>query len=118
MDTSEFVLVAGEVDGGPALDAEQCQKLLGLPARVLSASGTHPDAATRLEERAGLRLREIEQRNAQVFDEEVGKLDRWSADLKDGIERELKELDLRIREAGRAAALAQPWRTRSKPNAS
>lgn len=34
-------------------------------------------------------------------------LDRWSEDLKQGLEREIKEIDKQIREARKTAALAQ-----------
>ncbi len=52
------------------------------------------------------RVREVEQRNMKHFDEEVLKLDHWSDDLKQGLEREIKELDKQIREARKVAALA------------
>ena len=39
------------------------------------------------------------------FDDEVLKLDRWSDDLKTGLEREIKELDRQIREARKTSAL-------------
>ena len=107
VDTSEFVLTVGGVDGGPELDSDQVQKLLALPALVQPASAPPPDPGAFLEAAAASRLREVEQRNARVFDEEVAKLDHWSADLKDGLELEIKELEARIREASRTAALAQ-----------
>lgn len=40
------------------------------------------------------------------FDAEVAKLDRWSDDLKLGLERELKDLDAAIREARKQSAVA------------
>ncbi len=40
------------------------------------------------------------------FDEEVLKLDHWSDDLKQGLEREIKEIDKEIREARKVASLA------------
>ena len=52
------------------------------------------------------RITEVERRNAQFFDEEVIKLDRWSDDLKQGLEREIKDFDKEIREARKVAALA------------
>ena len=52
------------------------------------------------------RIKEVESRNARFFDEEVIKLDRWSDDLKQGLEREIKDLDKEIREARKVAALA------------
>jgi hypothetical protein len=54
---------------------------------------------------AAVRL-ETEHRNALFFDEEVVKLDRWADDLKQGLERELRNLDREIREAQRSARLA------------
>ena len=48
----------------------------------------------------------IDKRNGEFFDEEVLKLDRWSEDLKQGLEREIKEIDKQIREARKVAALA------------
>jgi adenine-specific DNA-methyltransferase len=53
------------------------------------------------------RLETIDKRNGEFFDEEVLKLDRWSEDLKQGLEREIKEIDKQIREARKTAALAQ-----------
>jgi len=53
-----------------------------------------------------VRVQEVEQRNIQFFDEEVLKLDHWSDDLKQGLEREIKDLDKLIREARRTAALS------------
>nr|MCU0721469.1 hypothetical protein [Pirellula sp.] len=52
------------------------------------------------------RVKEVEQRNMKHFDEEVLKLDHWSDDLKQGLEREIKELDKEIREARKVASLA------------
>ena len=51
-------------------------------------------------------MKEVEQRNMKHFDEEVLKLDHWSDDLKQGLEREIKDLDKEIREARKVAALA------------
>jgi adenine-specific DNA-methyltransferase len=51
-------------------------------------------------------LEEIGSRNNRWLDEEVTKLDRWSEDLKFGLEQEIKDLDLQIREAKRASTAA------------
>ncbi len=53
------------------------------------------------------RLDTIDKCNGEFFDEEVLKLDRWSEDLKQGLEREIKEIDKQIREARKTAALVQ-----------
>jgi len=56
-------------------------------------------------------LGSIEQRNLILFSDETEKLDAWADDLKVGLEREIKELDRRIKETrGRsknAATLAE-----------
>ena len=41
-----------------------------------------------------------------MFEAEADKLDGWADDLKRGLEREIKELDRRIKEARRAATAA------------
>ncbi len=51
-------------------------------------------------------LATLTERNASFFELELDKLDRWSDDLKVGLEHELKELDRQIREARRSAQIA------------
>lgn len=53
------------------------------------------------------KLDTIDKRNGEFFDEEVLKLDRWSEDIKQGLEREIKEIDKQIREARKTSVLAQ-----------
>jgi adenine-specific DNA-methyltransferase len=51
-------------------------------------------------------LQSVESRNGRYFDAEVSKLDRWSDDLKLGLERELKDIDAAIRDGRRQSAIA------------
>jgi adenine-specific DNA-methyltransferase len=51
-------------------------------------------------------LATLTERNASFFELELDKLDRWSDDLKFGLEQELKELDRQIREARRSAQIS------------
>ena len=107
LDTEEFLLLAGLTDGGATLDDERCRKLLSIPATVSDAhEGGIPDLSPQRDVELTKRVREVEQRNMKHFDEEVLKLDHWSDDLKQGLEREIKELDKQIREARTVAALA------------
>jgi adenine-specific DNA-methyltransferase len=50
--------------------------------------------------------RRVCERNARFLEAEAEKLDGWSDDLKLGLEREIKDLDRRIKEVRRAATAA------------
>jgi hypothetical protein len=60
-------------------------------------------------------LQSISQRNAAFFESEANKLDAWAEDLKIGLEREIRELDRQIREAGRAATAAPTLQKNLRP---
>lgn len=110
IEDEEYLLVVavsdaekGQGKGAVALDADWCDRLLGLPAHV-NGKATMDDATARqLDEMIGTQhvatLLEIETRNGQYFEEEVDKLDRWAEDVKFSLERELKDLDAEIRAA-------------------
>jgi adenine-specific DNA-methyltransferase len=105
--TEDFLVFAAQTDDGIVLDDEICQKLLLLPARLTDApAGEAPDIGDIRQRELQTRLAQVEKRNGQFFDEEVIKLDRWSDDLKTGLERDIKELDKQIREARKLSALA------------
>lgn len=106
--TEEFLVFVSRADDGAAMDEETSRKLLSLSAAV--DDGVLPaipelDADLRVAGDAKAAI--VDARNAQFFDEEVVKLDRWAEDLKRGLERELKDLDQEIREARKTAALKQ-----------
>ncbi len=105
-DTEEFLVFAACTDAGDALDAEMCRKMLALPATVDPIHPTQPSLDGVRQSEIDRHLKVVEDRNARFFDEEVIKLDRWSDDLKQGLEREIKELDKAIREARKVSALA------------
>lgn len=110
LDTEQFILFAACTDDGTAIDDEVCQKLLILPATVRATSDSTPNLSLIRATEINRRLGQIEQRNGRFFDEEVLKLDRWSDDLKQGLEREIKEIDKQIRESRKASALAAALR--------
>jgi hypothetical protein len=105
LELEEYLVLAARTDGGDTLDEDLCHKLLSLSAVVDEKLLEKPPPALRemVEERVRVRLAEVEERNGRFFDEEVAKLDRWSDDLKLGLERELKELDKEIKEGRRSA---------------
>ncbi|MFO0382598.1 MAG: SNF2-related protein [Pirellula sp.] len=107
LDTEEFIVLTGMSDDAVVLDAEICAKLLSLPAKVSGELNDQiPDFSSNRSAEVTKRVKEVEQRNMKHFDEEVLKLDHWSDDLKQGLEREIKELDKEIREARKTASLA------------
>ncbi len=105
LELEEYLVLAGHTDDGGGLDEDLCRKLLSLGARIDGEPSETPPLhlGELVEERARERLAEVEERNGRFFDEEVTKLDRWSDDLKVGLERELKELDKEIKEGRRSA---------------
>lgn len=107
LDTEEFLILAGATDHGDVFDGELCRKLLSISATVTdSPTEIIPDFSDQRNTEMTKRVNEVEQRNMKHFDEEVLKLDHWSDDLKQGLEREIKELDRQIREARKVASLA------------
>ncbi|PSH05047.1 MAG: DEAD/DEAH box helicase [Acidobacteria bacterium] len=104
----EHILFAGVLDSGDPLDPVACLRLFDLSADVsqpvLPVSVHALDE--QLDERRARVLEEIGLRNNSWLDQETAKLDRWSEDLKFGLEQEIKDLDQQIREAKRASAAA------------
>lgn len=107
LDTEEFLLISAMTDDGEAIDDEVARKLFLLPASIGYGNGVAPpDLAPVREREMGARIRQVEERNARFFDEEVLKLDLWSDDLKAGLEREIKDIDRQIRDTRKSATLA------------
>ncbi len=106
LDAEEYLILAGQTDAGDVLDPEVCRKLLLIPATVHTAAKPPQDLTPVRDGGISAVLKHVEERNARFFDEEVLKLDRWSEDLKQGLEREIKELDKAIREAKKVSTLA------------
>ena len=108
LEDEEHLLVGAVTDAGEEFDADWCDRLLGLPvARTEPVHSDPPDGLkVALDRQQAQALAEAETRNSAWFDEEVDKLDRWAEDLKFGLERELKELDIEIRAARKATKSA------------
>jgi len=105
----EFVLLAGQSDDGQALDGEWGMRLLRLSAKAQTDTGAGldtPNLDPVLDAEVDREMTAAEGRNARYFDAEVQKLDRWSDDLKSGLERELKELDATLRDQRKLAVIA------------
>jgi superfamily II DNA/RNA helicase len=118
LDRSEdHLLFAAENDEGHALHADAAQKLMQVPARVVStaissttAESSHADCFSRLQSQLNQLQqtvnKEVNDRNLSFFEQEVSKLDDWADDLKEGLEQAIKELDKMIKQIRREAKIA------------
>ncbi len=112
LETEDFVLLSGACDDGTPVDSEQCRRFFSLAASEKPSDG--PSLPEQLETQLNDSLQRqqnevlarLAERNAGFFESELDKLDRWSDDLKVGLEQELKELDRQIRESRRSAQIA------------
>jgi superfamily II DNA or RNA helicase len=107
-ESEEHILFAGIRDDGEALDATACKRLFDLSSQVGQPVLPVPVPAldARLKAQQDQILEDIGLRNNRWLDQEVSKLDRWSEDLKFGLEQEIKDLDLQIRETKRTSTAA------------
>ena len=113
LEAEEHLLLAAVTDDGGAIDEETASKLFSVEARVGSDATVPKDVAGLLDEitnDATRRMLDVTtERNQKYFESEMDKLEMWADDLKDGLEREIGELDREIkamkREARRLGAL-------------
>lgn len=110
LEPEDHFAFSGVYDDGQALDPECCSKLFEVPGVALGTSALPDDIAAKLTEGIQGRLQAIrtttESRNKTFFESEIEKLENWSADLKDGLEVELRELQREIAAAKREARQA------------
>jgi ERCC4-related helicase len=109
----EHLLVAAMDADGRAYDQEVTERLMNLPCSSSAAHGIQqsidhailsdePDRSpleSEIERQKTLVVADLETRNLGAFTQESEKLDSWADDLKVGLERDIKELDRRIKEA-------------------
>jgi superfamily II DNA or RNA helicase len=104
----QHLIVAAVTHGGTALEAEDPEKLLRLPAHAQTSTDAQapPELAQDLVARREALVRDINHRNLGFFKQEVDKLEAWADDLKLRLEAEIKQIDIEIKEAVKAAAVA------------
>jgi len=99
-ESEDYLLFAGYQDNGEYIDYDQCEKLFMLDVSQIKEPAGTPDYDkfnTYISGRKAGLLDFISQRNAQFFDEEMTKLDKWAEDRKNSLEIALKQLDKDIK---------------------
>jgi ERCC4-related helicase len=111
-ETEDHVLLAGCTDDGVALLSDQCQRLFSLtavnkPTADMSGLATVQPAIQRtLDAQRKEIVAELSEKNAQYFETELDKLDRWGEDKRNSLKVALKELEDQIKSVRRGARLA------------
>ncbi len=111
LESEDTLILAGFTDAQEPLDESACRRLFDLPGWTngtptvpATVQGLLADGTAR---RQAEFLAALTAKNSQWFDAEVNKLYRWSEDVKQSLETEIKDLDKEIRELRRSSALAQ-----------
>ncbi len=104
----EHLILAAVADNGDVIDGNLVQRLLGFPAhaRPIPTPGDTAVVDRVSSQRQSGILQDVGTRNLRYFEEETDKLDSWADDLKNGLEREIKEIDREIMEARKQAKAA------------
>ena len=105
----ESFIFCGVDDDGVTLDPEACEKLFHLPGRSIDEI-TNTNTPSFDSQRELLKEQAIlaaESSAGSIYDQEVSKLEEWSDDLKEGLEREINDLNKQIKLSRRSAALSK-----------
>ena len=98
----EHLVITAVADDGTLLDDDLVNTLFELPAESCCATAGADDEVEALRrERVEQRQQAIEAANKQYFLDECAKLDAYSEDLKEGLQRELKDIKKLITEKKR-----------------
>lgn len=98
----EHLVITAVADDGTMLDDDLVNTLFELPAESCCATAGADDEVEALRrERVEQRQQAIEAANKQYFLDECAKLDAYSEDLKEGLQRELKDIKKLITEKKR-----------------
>lgn len=110
LETEDYLVLSGFTDNGGTLDEKQIQRFFDLPCISDNQVAVPAEVESKLVELQTIKqntlLEELTQRNANWFEVEIDKLDRWAEDRRKSLQVELDELDETIKETRKAARLA------------
>lgn len=107
-DTQDHLILAGCLDDGSMLSADQCKRLFSLNGKE-SSNGNHipGDVSAQLEKDIEIQkqkiLEELNLKNGGYFEQEMEKLDRWGEDQRAILKAQLKEFEQLIKDAQKVA---------------
>lgn len=101
LEEEDYLIINALDQDGTKLDNEVAQKLFNLPATVNKSFYLTKEEESELAKLHKTHKQEIleenMQRNAEFFDQEYDKLDKWADDMKFSLEQEIKDLDAEIK---------------------
>lgn len=101
-DTEEHLIFSVATEDGTEIDDDMINRIMELPSEIIGESVTEASELDALRQTNTERQKsEIERINKEYFLTECAKLDAFSEDLKDGLQRELKDLNKEITEKKR-----------------
>lgn len=97
----DYLIINAMDENGNKIESEIAQKLFNIPS-IIGNEATINDKEVQLlahfyKAQKQVILEENMQRNAEFFDQEYDKLDKWADDMKISLEREIKDLDAEIK---------------------
>ncbi len=110
LEAEDYLVLSGFTDDGETIDEKQIQRFFDLAAQKENETTVAADVEARLVELQAVKqshmLEQLTQRNANWFEIEIDKLDRWAEDRRTSLQAELDELDETIKDTRKAARLA------------
>lgn len=102
-EAEDTVVVTAIDDTGEPIETDIIKKIFSLSAKSVKPKALSSEDSKKLEELERKTISvisgQIMERNGEFFEEEVGKLDNWSEDVKKTLELDLKKLDIDIKTA-------------------
>ena len=100
-ETEEHILFGGITDSGKSIDFETCQKFFSVYGQSGNSIELTNETQKKLDEVIFAEKQSIlddtMKRNAEFFDQEYEKLDKWADDMKLSLEKEIKDIDAEIK---------------------
>jgi hypothetical protein len=110
LEREEHVIFSAVTDDGKPVDHDVCRQFFKLKGHLAEDATLPSETESRLtalyEKSRAATLSEVTERHQQYFEDEMEKLELWADDLKEGLEREIKELDKEIRATRKEARCA------------